>query len=411
MLLTLDSQHSTLDMRKSRLVPPAGAPIPLKAVVTAALGIPRDSGQFVQALRTYLGVDHIFLTASGRAALTILLNVLRQQSSRCEVIIPAFTCFSVPSAVVRAGLVIRLCDVDPKTLDLDHNALARLDLDKVLCIVPSSLYGMPSGLFELEEIARAAGVYLIDDAAQSLGAKVGEKSCGTFGDAGFYSLGRGKNISTMGGGIIITQRGDLAQLIEQKVNKLPRPSSVSVLPSTLSSLLYAVMLPPSRYWIVNRIPLLGLGSSVFDPNFTITRLSKYQERLASQVLPLIRPYNVIRSTNASQLQAGIEGVEGIEIPRAINGATPVYLRLPILVRDRKHRSRLLNRLKVAGIGASPSYPSSICDIPGIQEYLARDQQPCPGAVSIAERIITLPTHPYVTVGDVDRMIGIVRKGG
>jgi dTDP-4-amino-4,6-dideoxygalactose transaminase len=84
-------------------------------------------------------VRHAFLLSSGRAALTVLLQALRREPGRREVVIPAYTCFSVPSAIARAGLTVRLCDVDPKTLDLDLNALVRLDLSRVVAIVPSGL--------------------------------------------------------------------------------------------------------------------------------------------------------------------------------------------------------------------------------------------------------------------------------
>ena len=407
-LLPLNSQPSTMSIRPFRLIAPAGAPLPARAVLSSALRTSADKRDFTGLLRERLGVRHLFTVSSGRAALTILLKALKQCSGKREVVMPAYTCFSVPSAVVRAGLMIRLCDVDSKTLDLDHNALARIDLAKVLCVIPSSLYGMPSDLIELEDVARASGTFLIDDAAQCLGASVGEKYCGTFGDAGFYSLGRGKNITTMGGGILLTSRDDLDHIIRKEVDKLPRPSALQVLSSTLNSLLYAVMLRPSRYWIIDRIPFLGLGLSRFDPNFKIAQLSTFQARLASQLFALVDSYNRIRQDNARRLQAAIEGVEGIEIPRPINGSNPVYLRFPILARDGVHRSVLLRHLSDAGIGASTSYPTAIGEIPGIDQYIARDQQPCPGARSIATRIITLPTHPYVTSADVDRMIDIVR---
>jgi dTDP-4-amino-4,6-dideoxygalactose transaminase len=69
---------------------------------------------------------------------------------------------------------------------------------------------------------------------------------------------------------------------------------------------------------------------------------------------------------------------------------------------------LLQRLARAGIRASASYPTALGDIPGIGRYLAPDQAPCPGARSIASRILTLPTHPGVTPQDVDRMVAVVR---
>ncbi|MFQ5850234.1 MAG: DegT/DnrJ/EryC1/StrS family aminotransferase, partial [Candidatus Binatia bacterium] len=271
------------------------------------------------------------------------------------------------------------------------------------------LYGLPADLVTLERISRAWGAFLIDDAAQCLGARISERPCGTFGDAGFYSLGRGKNITTMGGGILVTHREDLADLIGQELSKLPRPSSLQVFYSTLTSLLYASLLQPSRYWFLDRIPFLGLGLSQFDPNFEISQLSPYQIRLAAQLLALVDSYNRIRRENADRLRAQIEQVEGIEIPRAVKETNSVYLRFPILARDVTHRSHLLRRFKRAGIAASPSYPTALGEIRGINQYLVDDQEPCPGAPSIATRIITLPTHPYVTSADIDQMVGIMRE--
>jgi len=397
-------------MRLFRLVAPGCAPLPTSAVVSSILPVRGDQGSLAEILQERVGTRHIFSVSSGRAALTVLLKALQQLSDRREVIIPAYTCFTVPSAVVRAGLVIRLCEVDPKTLDLDHNALLRLDLSKALCIIPSGLYGMPADLDALEEMSRACGAFLIDDAAQCLGARVGERRCGTFGDAGLYSLGRGKNITTMGGGILITHREDLARLIGQEVSRLHGPSAREACSAVVGSLVYAGMLRPSRYWVLDRVPFLELGVSRFNPNFTMSQLSAYQARLGAQVFPLLDSYNEIRRENADPLRAGMEGVEGIEIPRPVQNGKPVYLRFPILARDTTHRSRLLKRIRQAGIGASTSYPTAIVDIPGIQRYLSHDHQPCPQARSIAERIITLPTHPYVTPADIEKMVEIVREG-
>lgn len=353
-------------------------------------------------------MQNLFFVSSGRAAFTVLLKVLQQCSDRREVVIPAYTCFSVPSAVARAGLVIRLCDVDPKTLDLDLNALGRIDLAKALCIVPSGLYGMPGDLVGLEVVARAFGTFLVDDAAQCLGATQEERSCGTFGDAGFYSLGRGKGITTMGGGILVTHREDLARRIEREARNLRRASAREICAALGSSLVYSGMLRPSRYWILDRVPFLGLGLSRFEPDFPVAQLSAYQRRLATELFPLLDSYNRIRRDHAAQLRAGIEGVEGIEVPRPIEGASPVYLRFPILARDEAHRLHLLRRLTEAGISASTSYPTSLEDIPGITPYLAADQEPCPGARAIATRILTLPTHPWVTSGDIKQMVTIIR---
>ena len=395
-------------MSRFRLVAPAGAPLPAWSVLPSVFQ--SGGGGLAELFAARLGVQNPFFVSSGRAALAVLFKALRRGSSRREVVIPAYTCFSVPSAVARAGLTIRLCDVDPKTLDLDLNALGRLDLNKALCIVPSGLYGLPGDLVALEQIASTSGAFLVDDAAQCLGATKEGRACGSFGDAGFYSLGRGKGITTMGGGVLVTHRPDLAQRIAGTVRDLPRPSARAVGIAVASSLAYSAMLGPSRYWLLDHAPFLGLGISRFEPDFPITRLSAYQTRLAARLLPRLDSYNAIRRHHADQLRSGIEGVEGIEIPRPGEGTSPVYLRFPILARDEAHRSHLLRRLREAEIGASASYPTAIGDIPGIGSYLARRQEACPGARVIAGRILTLPTHPGVTPRDIEAMVSIIRGG-
>jgi perosamine synthetase len=391
-----------------RLVAPAGAPVPVRSVLPAFM---EGSGERhgLSHLQDRLGIRHLFLVSSGRAALTVLLEAMQADSERREVVIPAYTCFSVPSAVARAGLTIRLCDVDPETLDLDLNTLVRLDLTRVLAIVPSGLYGLPGELTELEMIARAFGTCLIDDAAQCLGATKDARQCGTFGDAGFYSLGRGKGITTMGGGILVTDRDDLARRIDEGVRRLPRPSAREVCTAVGSSLIYSAMLRPSRYWMVDRVPFLSLGGSYFEPDFAMTQLSSYQRRLAEQVLSLVDSYNKVRRDHADHLRSGLRGAEGIALPRAVAGASPVYLRFPILTRDAAHRGTLLAGLRQVGIGASASYPTAVGDIPGIDRYLAPNQEPCPAANAIATRILTLPTHPWVTALDVESMVAIIRE--
>jgi dTDP-4-amino-4,6-dideoxygalactose transaminase len=262
----------------------------------------------------------------------------------------------------------------------------------------------------METIARASGAFLVDDAAQTLGATQDGRACGTFGDAGFFSLGRGKGITTMGGGILVTRREGLFGTLERALRALPLPTTVGVWAAVGSALLYSGLLRPSRYWLVDRLPFLGLGGSHFDPDFPIAQLSRYQQRLTERLLPMVESYNKTRRDHADHLRAGLEGAEGIDVPHPVPGASPVYLRFPVLARDSEHRDRLLRRLGQSGIRASASYPTALGDIPGIGRYLAVDQAPCPGARSIASRILTLPTHPWVTSHDVDRMVAIVRGG-
>src|SRR5262249_11056928 len=103
-------------MRIRRTLPPAAALLGLGDLLhglAGAIRSGRPAGRLEGELREHFGVRHVFLVSSGTAALALILTSLKRLSSRREVVLPAYTCFSVPAAVERAGLAIRLVDVDP----------------------------------------------------------------------------------------------------------------------------------------------------------------------------------------------------------------------------------------------------------------------------------------------------------
>src|SRR5690606_13714195 len=108
-----------------------------------------------------------------------------------------------PASIVRAGLRPRLCDVDPATMGMSPEALERADFSRVLAIVSANLYGLPNALPAIERITRERGVFMLDDAAQALGARIAGRAVGSFGDAGLYSFDKGKIICTIQGGAIV----------------------------------------------------------------------------------------------------------------------------------------------------------------------------------------------------------------
>jgi len=130
-------------MRIGRTLPPAASPIYPRDILSGIKGVfrgKRELNRFQSELKEYFGVKHCFLVSSGKAALTLILKALHKiHPDRDEVLIPAFTCYSVPSAIVRAGLKVRLCDISPDTLDFDFN-----QLDKILAQSKLSIQN-PSG--------------------------------------------------------------------------------------------------------------------------------------------------------------------------------------------------------------------------------------------------------------------------
>jgi dTDP-4-amino-4,6-dideoxygalactose transaminase len=119
-------------------------------------------------------------------------------------------------------------------------------------------------------------------------------------------------------------------------------------------------------------------------------------------------YNEIRIQNARLLNDNLCGNESLEIPKQGAAGQSVYLRFPILFRNEETRRRVFQDLSRRRLGVSCSYPTPLNEIAGFRPYLSADED-YPGAKFVADRIMTLPTHPYVEVRDMDRMIRVTHR--
>jgi dTDP-4-amino-4,6-dideoxygalactose transaminase len=118
----------------------------------------------------------------------------------------------------------------------------------------------------------------------------------------------------------------------------------------------------------------------------------------------LEEFTRVRQANASALLRGLRGVAGVQTIAPARSAIPVYLRLPILVEDAQTRGRVLAALTAVGIGASGSYPASLVDVPALRAVIGRSISSADAGRSVAERIVTLPTHVFMKASDIARTI-------
>ena len=313
----------------------------------------------------------------------------------------------MPAAIERAGLVPRLCDVDPATLSPDLDSLAGIDPRRVLAIVSANLYGLPNALGDLEEFAKQHGLFMLDDAAQALGARYQGRPVGSFGDAGLCSFDKGKNITTLQGGALVADSAELADALDSAMKSLVAASPAGTLGTLCKLPLYALLLRPWAYGAVRQLPL-GLGATPYETDYPIAPYSRSLAGLATLQLERLGDYTGTRVRNAIRLREALDGLPGFSMPRVLPGAEPAYVRYPVFI-EPKRRTEVLAALERDGIGATASYPLALIDVPEVACQLPRDQQATPGARDVARRIVTLPTHAYSPL-DLGRRIAGVDRG-
>lgn len=364
-------------MSRFHSYPPAETKLPLSALLAAMLPQRPD---FKNALCNYIGVQNCVLANSGRALLYKLLSVEKAlHPERNEVLIPGYTCYSVAASVARAGLSIRPYDLDPKALSPDLSSLKLSASNRTLAIVVQHLFGIPTGLNEIQPIAKEVGAILIVDAAQALGGSLNGTLLGTEGDFGLYSFGRGKPLPLGSGGALIARDQNMLPTIQ------PERRLSGLLPYAASTAAQ-VLSKPYLYAFAEMLPI-GLGETIFDPKFEVSSIEQMIEKLGNISLEYLPKLNDHRTRIAGIYSNNVGA--NLTVP-LLENAKPVYTRFPLLGVPGPISKELRS------LGVRRMYPRAVVDEDAITPFLANRSAATPGAALIARNLITLPTHMNVT---------------
>jgi dTDP-4-amino-4,6-dideoxygalactose transaminase len=400
-------EEYTVSVRIGRTLPPAVAPISALNIVNAIMAMFRGDlaiRVFTAQLKEYFNVKHCFLLSSGKASLTLILQALKAlYPDRDEVLIPAFTCYSVPAAIVRAGLKVRICDVDPETLDFDYRELAeQLSAPRVVCVIPTHLFGVSADVPRVRELIGTRKITIVEDAAQSLGAEFKGRKVGTLGDVGLFSLGRGKAFSTVSGGVIVTNSDEIGAALASLCAAVPSCSVKEQIILALYAAALAVLSRPELFWIPKSIPFLGLGETHYDPGFAIKRLSAFQAGTSAGWQRRIADLKKTRQKNAEYyIKAGVKPAGGLGL------LSSDLIRFPILVATAAGKLAVLGESVSLGLGGAEAYPTTVDGIAALQGHIVGGSSE--KALMIVERLVTFPVHPYVTEGDMDTVVSLLQK--
>jgi len=178
-----------------------------------------STGQYVQKLEDdfarLLGTKHGVALSSGTDADALALAVLYDFGAERndEIIIPALSFAATGNAVLQAGFIPVFVDVIRETLNISPELIENTITPKTRAIMPVHLMGKPADMDAINEIAKKHGLYVIEDAAEAHGAEYKGRNVGTLGDSAAFSLYLAHIVSTIEGGIVVTDRSDFADVL------------------------------------------------------------------------------------------------------------------------------------------------------------------------------------------------------
>ena len=328
-----------------------------------------DVAAFESEFAEYLGVKAVVGVASGLAALELALRAY-DIGPGDEVITPANTFIATVLSIVAVGAKPVLVDMDPKTHNIDPDAIEAAVTSRTRVIMPVHLYGQPANLDPILAIARKHNLLVIEDAAQAHGSRYNGRRIGGFGHAAAFSFYPGKNLGAFGeAGAIVTNNLE----VRDKIRTLRDHGQVR------------------KY----HHSMIGWNC----------RMDGIQAAVLRVKLKHLDQGNDLRRQHAQRYGAELRGIDGIVTPREASYARHIYHVYALRVQE---RDELMSILRQRGIQTAIHYPVPIHLQPAY-EMLGHENGDFPLSEQMAREFISLPMFPELTNLQIDFVAKAVKE--
>ena len=349
----------------------------LEVVASSAYVMGPKVKEMETAFADYVGVKHCIACNSGTDALLLALKAWDVKPGDA-VFVPSFTFFASAEVIAMQGATPVFVDVDKDTFNMDVADLERKIEQTVKAgkltprvVIAVDLFGLPADFIAIRKVADKYHLYVLEDGAQGFGGRIGEKRACSFGDISTTSFFPAKPVGCYGdGGAVFTDNDDWAKLIDS----------------------YHVH---------------GKGSDRYD-NVRIgmnSRLDSLQAAILLVKLKAFADYELVDVNKvAARYTEKLKGV--VKTPMVPAGFYSSWAQYTLQVEDKEVRAELQAALKASDIPTAIYYPIPMHRQTAFN-YLNPDDNKCPVSDQLADTVISLPIHPYLSDEDQDRICDII----
>jgi CDP-4-dehydro-6-deoxyglucose reductase, E1 len=362
----------------------------LDALLTQNVTMGRRVRAFEAAFAEYLGARHAVMVNSGSSANLLALAILGARTPAGlqpgdEVIVPAVTWSTTVSPILQLGCTPVFVDIDPLTLNMRTQDLDAAWSPETRAIFPVHLLGNPVDMAPLMKFAAEHELWVIEDSCEALGSRIGDRYVGTIGDMGTFSFFFSHHLTTIEGGMLVTDDDDLANIARSvRAHGWTRDMSDKR------------EIELANPWIDPRFLFAHVGFNL-RPMETQAAFGLVQlERLAG--------FNEIRRRNAQRLRASLDDLAGeLDFVTEPEGCTSVWFGLSLMTGDRKIRERLADHLQQRGVDTRPIVAGNLTVQPAFRDSRHRTIGTLANASTIGERGLFMGNHPHLTDRQLDHI--------
>lgn len=354
------------------------------SAVTAVLRTPQLSlgprlPEFEQAMAAYVGAKHAVALNSGTSALHLCVRALGIGEGD-EVITTPFSFVASSNCMLFERAIPKFVDIDPVTLCIDPKKIDKAITKKTKAILGVDVFGVPADWTALEAIAKKHGLALIEDSCEALGSSIGKRKAGTFGDCATLAFYPNKQMTTGEGGMLVTNRDDIA-LAARKMRNQGRD--------------------PESGWLEHEV--LGYNYRLSDINCALgtSQLKRLPEMIGKR--------QVVAGWYSEELK---DCADHLELPVAQPGTDVSWFVYVVRLTEShtaKDRDALLTHLRKHGIGCNNYFPSIHLQPLYRQEFHYKPGD-FPVTESVSGRTIALPFSTRLERSQVETVCGVLKEG-
>lgn len=327
---------------------------------------------FENALAEYIGCKHVIAVSSGTSALHLAFLALGVKPGD-EVITTPFSFVSSATAILYCGAKPVFVDIDPKTFNIDPALIEQSITPRTVGIEPVHLYGQPADMDAIEAIAEKHNLFIVEDAAQAIGAEYKARKIGTIGDITCFSTYTTKNLHTMEGGFLTTSDDDIAM-------RLRRLRNIG---------------QESKY-----------NHTLIGYNYRMTEVAA---SVGIAQVQLIDEFSRRRQANAAYITRELSMLEkeGITLPYISPDSKHVFHQYTIMIDSDMTgftRDTLSDSLNSFGVETGMHYPAPIYTQPCFEGCFDSFGSLCPVTEKASRTVLSLPVHPCLTEKDLEHIV-------
>lgn len=324
---------------------------------------------FEQTFAQRVGLAHGVATSNGTVSLHLGLATLGIGDGD-EVIVPDFTFAASANAVIHVGARPVLVDVDPKTWCISAEAIEAAITPRTRAVMPVHVFGRPAPMTEIAALAKARGLFVIEDCAEAHGARYDGKSVGSYSDIACFSFFANKIVTTGEGGICVTDNPELATRM-----RLLRDHG---------------MRPERRYWHE-------------EPGFNF-RMTNLQAAIGCAQLERMDELLEMRRKVHAAYEAALAEVPGIEFPPNMSVRCEPVVWFSSILTPAADRPKLIEACRKENIDLRPFF-HSLSSMPAYRRFGSE----CPASSALAASGINLPTLRKIDSRIAFKIAGIFRR--